>query len=111
MFIFRPQLYDILGYTQTDDSHAAVSKTIYLDKEENLDHNERYLWALSFSPWPNPTIVEDLLRKFVKTNLPSKVKETLILTIASMTRKLSKLSYSNSKVGKLQLLNKYNVSV
>lgn len=88
-----------MGYAQTDDSHAAVSKAIHFDKDEHLDYNERYLWALSFSPWPNPTIIEDLLKKFVKTNLPSKVKETLILTIASMTRKLSKLPYGNTKVG------------
>lgn len=96
---FRPQLYDILGYVQTDDSHAAVSKAIYLDKEDDLDYNERYLWALSFSPWPNPNIVEDLLKKFVKNNnLANKIKETIILTIASMTRKLSKLPYGNAKV-------------
>lgn len=95
---FRLQLYDILGYAQTEDSHAAVLKAIYLDKEEHLDYNERYLWALSLSPSPNPDILKDLLKKFIKSNnLPSKVKETLILTIASMARKLYKIPTGNAK--------------
>lgn len=92
-------MYDILGHAQTDDSHAAVSKTIHLEKDEHLDYNERYLWALSLSPLPNPDIVQDLLKKFTKTtDLPQKVKETLILTIASMANKLSKLGNAEAKV-------------
>ncbi|CAG9832555.1 unnamed protein product [Diabrotica balteata] len=87
------QLYDILGYVQTQDSHEAVMKNLHFDNENQIDFSERYLWALSFSPQPNPDIIKDILKKYTKTvNIPEKVKETMILTIASMTHKLTKAS-------------------
>lgn len=80
-----------MAYAQTEEAHKAVSKTIHLDKETHVDSSERYLWALSFSPFPNAEILKDLLKKFSKiNNMPSKTKETLILCIASMARKLPK---------------------
>nr|CAI5840522.1 unnamed protein product [Callosobruchus analis] len=86
------QLYDILGYAQTKDSHEAVMKSIHLDKEEQIDFSERYLWAMSFSSQPNPDIVEHLLKQYSKlTNIPLKIQETLILTLGSMAYKLGML--------------------
>ncbi|KAJ8941576.1 hypothetical protein NQ314_010350 [Rhamnusium bicolor] len=92
LYHFSNQLYDVLGYVQTKDSHEAVMKKLHFDKEEQLDLSERYLWALSFSSQPNPDIIKDLLNKYSKlVNIPEKVKETLILTVASMAYKLTKL--------------------
>ncbi|CAG9774022.1 unnamed protein product [Ceutorhynchus assimilis] len=96
------QLYDILGYAQTQNSHKAVMKTLHLDSEEHTDQIERYLWALSFSTHPNIEIVEDLLNKFKKySQIPAKVRDTLILSLASLARTLAssqKHDYQTSKV-------------
>ncbi|CAG9812767.1 unnamed protein product [Phaedon cochleariae] len=85
------QLYDILGYVQTTESHAAVMKKLHFDEEESIDLSERYLWSLSFCAQPNPEIITDLLKKFTTVvSIPDKVKETMILTMASMTYKLTR---------------------
>lgn len=97
-----------MGYVQTENSHAAVTKTIHLDKEEQIDANERYLWALAFSPHPNSEIIRDLLKKFVREdNIPDKVQETLILTLASMAQKLFTKPDGSSKVILINLLFNY----
>lgn len=84
---FRAQIYDILGYVQTPETHKIVMKKVHFDREDHLDLSERYLWALSMSTHPNPEIVKDLLNRYRKNdNFPEKVKETLILTIAAMAR-------------------------
>ncbi|CAH1977992.1 unnamed protein product [Acanthoscelides obtectus] len=86
------QLYDILGYAQTKDSHEAVMKSIHLDNENQIEVSERYLWATSFSSQPNPDIAENLLKQYKKlTNIPPKIQETLVLTLGSMAYKLGKL--------------------
>ncbi|XP_057665550.1 microsomal triacylglycerol transfer protein [Diorhabda carinulata] len=92
------QLYDILGYVQTSDSHETVMKNLHFDKEDQIDLSERYLWALSFSSHPNPDVLEDVLKKFTKTvSIPEKVKETMILTMASMAYKVSQRPHSEYK--------------
>lgn len=92
------QLYDILGYVQTSDSHEAVMKNLHFDKEDQIDFSERYLWALSFSSHPNPDVLEDVLKKFTKTvSIPEKVKETMILSMASMAHKISQRPHSDYK--------------
>ncbi|XP_019876158.1 microsomal triacylglycerol transfer protein [Aethina tumida] len=86
------QLYDVLGFVQTIDSHAAVNKKLKFDNEQSIDQNERYLWALSICSQPNPDVMIDLLNKYNKNmNILAKVKETIILTLASMSSRLRKL--------------------
>ncbi|KAF5290521.1 hypothetical protein FQA39_LY03625 [Lamprigera yunnana] len=86
------QLYDLLGIIQTDASHQAAMKKLSLDDKKHVDLSERYLWSLSVSPQSNPEVIKDLLKRYKNlANLPEKVKETLVLTIASMTYKLSLL--------------------
>ncbi|CAH1108236.1 unnamed protein product [Psylliodes chrysocephalus] len=93
------QLYDILGYVGTLDSHTTVMKNLHFDKEEQIDFSERYLWALSFSSNPNLDVIKDLHNKFNKINsIPEKVKETLILTLASMTYRLSKTAQAKYNI-------------
>lgn len=92
----RPQLYDILGYVQTLNSHQAAMKHLHLDQEDHTDLVERYLWALSFSIHPQPEILEDLLDKYKKyVKIPENIKTTLILSMASMARTLSKFGKQN----------------
>ncbi|KAH1026147.1 hypothetical protein HUJ05_010709 [Dendroctonus ponderosae] len=84
-----PQLYDILGHAQTLKSHTAVLKHLHLDNEKHADLMERYLWALSLSTHPNIDILEDMLKKYkTYTSIPRKVRDTLILTLASMAKGL-----------------------
>ncbi|RZC38190.1 microsomal triglyceride transfer protein large subunit [Asbolus verrucosus] len=79
------QIYDVLGFVQTQDSHATVMKKLHFDREDHLDLSERYLWALSMSSHPNPEVLKDLLDRYRKNdNFPEKVKDTLLLSIASM---------------------------
>ncbi|KAK4874325.1 hypothetical protein RN001_013685 [Aquatica leii] len=86
------QLYDILGIVQTDDSHAAVMKKLYFDDKKHEEFSERYLWSLSISPQPNSAVIKDLVNRYKKlTNLPDKIKETMLLTITAMAYKLSLL--------------------
>ncbi|KAB0793517.1 hypothetical protein PPYR_13137 [Photinus pyralis] len=84
------QLYDLLGIIQTDASHQAAMKQLFFDDKNHEERSERYLWSLSVSPQTNPEILSDLLRRYRKlANMPDKVKETLLLTIATMSYKLS----------------------
>ncbi|ENN77862.1 hypothetical protein YQE_05540, partial [Dendroctonus ponderosae] len=84
-----PQLYDILGHAQTLKSHTAVLKHLHLDNEKHADLMERYLWALSLSAHPNIDILEDMLKKYkTYTSIPRKVRDTLVLTLASMAKGL-----------------------
>ncbi|XP_044760118.1 microsomal triglyceride transfer protein large subunit [Coccinella septempunctata] len=85
-----PQLMDVLGSSQTLATYEAVMGYLDLTKEEQLDLSERYLWALSLGSNPNQDIVEKLFNKYKKSeNIPVKLNETLLLTVASMCRRLT----------------------
>lgn len=82
-------MYDILGFVQTLESHEAVMKKLHFEKSNHEDLTERYLWALAICSHPNPEVVQDLLHRYRKSvNIPKKVKETMILTLASMAHRL-----------------------
>lgn len=104
----RPQLYDIMGYVQTLDAHEGVMKKLHFEKKNHEEYSERYLWALSISPQPNPDIINDLLRKYRKlVDIPEKVKETLVLTMASMAYRLQKVPHilNKQKVNTVYMMN------
>ncbi|CAH0564046.1 unnamed protein product [Brassicogethes aeneus] len=93
------QLHDILGFIQSQDSHEAVIKNLIFDDEKMLGFSQRYLWDLSICFKPNPDIIMDLLKRFQKNNnIPEKVKETMILSIASIAYRLSQLNGYKVKV-------------
>lgn len=84
---------------QTSESHEAVVKKLHFEKSNHEDLSERYLWALAICSHPNPDVVQDLLHKYRKlVNIPKKVKETMILTIASMAYRLGHQSKVHSIV-------------
>lgn len=57
-----------------------------LRQDEVGDETERYLWALSMSPLPNPDVIKDVLRRSEETLQNERVSETLALTAAAMAR-------------------------
>lgn len=65
---------------------------INFDDRKHEELTERYLWASSLASQPNPYIISELLHKYKNVvSMPEKVKETLLLSIASMAYRLSKL--------------------
>lgn len=52
-FAFRNQLMDILGCAQTLPIQEALLKVYTFENVENIDHIERYLWAISVNRDPN----------------------------------------------------------
>ena len=88
---------------------------LHVEDDKHSESCERYFWALSMSSQPNPEVVSDLLRRYRRSvELPSKVKETLLLTVSSMAYRLSKLpkDETNTKVvGKCCTLHKQFLSL
>ncbi|XP_018321773.1 microsomal triglyceride transfer protein large subunit [Agrilus planipennis] len=96
------QLYDILGFAQTKDSHEAAMKSLRIERPDHEEFIERYYWALSLSAHPNPEIINDLINRYLKqSDIPRKLKETLLQTISSMAYRLSKfpeITQSSKKI-------------
>lgn len=82
----KPQLLDIIGSAATLTGHQAAMQI--LRQDDVGDDTERYLWALSLSPTPNPDVAKDILRRSEETIQNDKVSETLALTAAAMARHL-----------------------
>lgn len=80
----KTQLLDIIGSASTLSGHHAAMKI--LRQDEIGDDTERYLWALSSSPTPNPDVVRDILKRSEETIPNDKVSETLASTAAAMAR-------------------------
>lgn len=80
----RHQLYDMLGAVSTPAAHQAAMKM--LRQDNTGDATERYLWALSLSPSPNPDIAKDILHRSEETMQNDKVSETMALTAAAMAK-------------------------
>ncbi|XP_003427777.1 microsomal triglyceride transfer protein large subunit [Nasonia vitripennis] len=80
-----PQLYDLYGSASTLAAHQAAMKA--LRQDDIGDNTERYLWALSTSPFPDPDIIKDVLKRSEETILNDKLSETLALTAAAMAKR------------------------
>lgn len=81
---------DVLGSSQTLASYEGVMNFLDIKKEEQLDLAERFFWALSLASNPNSDILGKLFTKYKKSeNLPTKLNETFLLTIASMSHRYS----------------------
>lgn len=80
----KTQFLDVLGSASTPVAHQAAMKI--LRQDEIGDDTERYLWALSMSPLPNPEIIKDVMKRSEETMQNEKVSETLALTAAAMAR-------------------------
>jgi microsomal triglyceride transfer protein large subunit len=80
-----PQLYDLYGSASTFAAHQAAFKI--LRQDDIGDNTERYLWALSTSPYPNTDIINDIIKRSEETIQNDKVAETLTLTAAIMAKR------------------------
>lgn len=87
------QLIDLLGATQTIESHKAFCKTFKFDNEDDLEASERYLQALAISTRPNMEIFIDLYDRLTDSNIENEnLRDTLIQTLSSIASKYSKFS-------------------
>ncbi|XP_049803049.1 microsomal triacylglycerol transfer protein isoform X2 [Schistocerca nitens] len=85
------QLLDVLGAAQTAAAHEAAMKYLQLRDDSKLEENERYFWALSLGSHPIPQIVKGVLKLSHETNPSEKLEETIILTAAALSNRLSHL--------------------
>ncbi|XP_071445116.1 microsomal triacylglycerol transfer protein isoform X2 [Hetaerina americana] len=92
-----PQLIDLVGAAQTVQAHEAAMKSVHFDTNGDPDLAERYLWALSLGSNPKEEVILDLLKRSRKNIENEKLRETLILTMAAMTRQFSKHQGNENK--------------
>lgn len=84
-------------------------KKLHFDKASQEELSERYLWALAVCASPNPDVLQDLLQKYRGlVSVPRKVKETMLLTMASMARRLG--SSKAQKLVEEAIVNELNVA-
>jgi len=57
-FIFRVQLYDLLGAALNENSHKASMETLDFTDAKNVEKIERYLWSASIKFNPKIEIIK-----------------------------------------------------
>uniref|UniRef100_A0A182VSW7 Vitellogenin domain-containing protein n=1 Tax=Anopheles minimus TaxID=112268 RepID=A0A182VSW7_9DIPT len=101
----KGQLLDLLGAIQTVASHEAAKTEFLTDTEdEQMFLGERYLQALAVSTRPQKEIVEDLLRMAQTEHRNVKFYDSLIQSMAAVTRRYAQLegnSYETEVVTKV----------
>lgn len=109
---FQPQLLDILGTAQTENTHAAVVEVIDFMDDSELDNIERYLHALAIGTRPNAIIIADLLKIVDTEKINEKIATSIIHTLGSMAYRYAHLPGQNysSKIVK-KVLNYFNASM
>jgi len=58
MFIFRVQLYDLLGAVLNENSHKALMETLDFNDAKSVEKIERYLWSASIKFNPKVEIIK-----------------------------------------------------
>lgn len=81
------QLIDLLGAIQTKASHDLAKEIINFKSIDEFDTIERYLQSLSVGVLPSDIILSDLLAMLKENYENEKVKDTLIQTVAAVTRR------------------------
>lgn len=94
-------MLDVLGFTQTDAAHEAVMKVVKFDDESDIEGAERYLWALSMGSHPTLNTLVDILK--LSQDHEEKIKniklhETILLTLAALTRNYIKNPINSDKL-------------
>lgn len=88
----RDLLIDLFGAAQTKDSHDAVMSVFNFDKNDDIQHLERYMQAIAISTRPNEDIMDYILLKLNDKTLENeKLKHSAYLTLSAMAHKYSKL--------------------
>lgn len=94
-FDFQPQLLDILGTAQTEDTHAAVVEVIDFTDDSELENIERYLQALAIGTRPNAKIIADLLKIVDTEQIDEKIATSIIHALGSMAYRYAHLPGQN----------------
>ncbi|XP_049284948.1 microsomal triacylglycerol transfer protein [Anopheles funestus] len=104
----KGQLLDLFGAVQTVASHeAAKSEFLHGSEDEQMFLGERYLQALAVGTRPQKEIVEDLLQMAQTEHKNVKFYDTLIQSLAAVTRRYAQLegnSYETEVVKKVAVL-------
>ncbi|XP_062546976.1 microsomal triacylglycerol transfer protein [Armigeres subalbatus] len=87
----RGQLLDLLGATQTVESHKAAKSLLSYESDEDLFLAERYLQALAVGSRPKKAVIEDLLELAEKKPDNNKFYDTLLQTLGSLAHRYAKL--------------------
>lgn len=87
----KGQLLDLLGATQTTESHAAAKIMLTYETDEDLFLAERYLQALAVGSRPKKTVLKDLLQMAEKKPKNDKFYDTLVQTVASVAHRYARL--------------------
>jgi len=61
VFIFRIQLYDLLGAALNENSHKASMETLVFTDAKNVEQIERYLWSASIKFNPKIEIIKSII--------------------------------------------------
>lgn len=109
---YKAQIIDLLGATQTMNSHAAAKHDLKYDTEDASELSEKYFQALAVSTRPNEEIIEDL-HQFVsdKSKIKDeKLRDTIIQSISSMCQRLTQLPNYNYETLAVAHVERYLLS-
>lgn len=96
-----------MAATQTKDAHEAALETLRFSKTVDADLVERYLQGLAVGTRPLEWVINDLLRLSQLQFEESKVRDTLIQTVAAMAFRFARLpnqSYTSPIVTQVEEL-------
>uniref|UniRef100_A0A336LXJ6 CSON003735 protein n=1 Tax=Culicoides sonorensis TaxID=179676 RepID=A0A336LXJ6_CULSO len=100
----RPQLLDILAAVQSYDAFKEAIAALQLDDEDDFNDAERYLQGLSVGTRPDTKVIEELIKIAQNNSYYTKLEDTLMQTIASMTHRHARLlgdDYQNGFVSEV----------
>lgn len=93
---------DLLAAVQTDESHEAFKQHLNFTNEDHFDSIERYLQSLLVGVQPRESILRDLFNVITTQEIENeKLKDSLVQTITSMSRKFASTNGYESEIIKL----------
>lgn len=81
-----PQLVDVIAAAQTTESHEAVIEVVKFHLAADSEIAERYLMTVSLSTRPSEYLLKDIFRLLKDKIKNEKLKETALLSLASITK-------------------------
>jgi len=120
-FIFRVQLYDLLGAVLNENSHKALMETLDFNDAKSVEKIERYLWSASIKFNPKVEIIKSNIHStprvkysfWIFTTLiiyigllsitdeklaSKKIVDTLFNTVTSMASRLARYNHTDANV-------------
>ncbi|XP_037365540.1 microsomal triglyceride transfer protein large subunit [Talpa occidentalis] len=83
-----PQLVDAVTSAQTPDSLDAILDFLDFKSDSSIVLQERFLYACGFASHPNEDLLYALIRKFKGSFASNDIRETVMIVIGALVRKL-----------------------